>query len=218
MSYELAAMQSDLVMNLDSSLYEFERAKEIGDRRLYLYGLISNIDDAENVLYYDSSISSKFVEFIMHYNRVDHDIPVEERKPIRLYINSPGGDVTEGFALISAISLSKTPVYTINLGEWCSMAFLIGITGKKRYSLPSSIFMMHEPSGLTVGKFSDMEDKVEFNKRFNNQLIKKHILTHSKMTIQKYDSIFKKNFYMLADDALKYGFIDEIATDIDSIL
>ena len=218
MSQELAAMRGDLMVNLDSCLYEFERAKELEDRRLYLYGSILNIDDAENLLYYDSSTSSKFVEFILHFNRVDKDIPVEERKPIRLYINSPGGDVTEGFALISAMELSKTPIHTINVGEWCSMAFLIGITGSKRYSLPSSIFMMHEPSGLTVGKFSDMEDKVEFNKRFNNLLIKKHVLAHSKMTPQKYNSISKKDFYMLADDALKYGFIDEIVTDIDSIL
>lgn len=218
MSQELAAMRGDLMVNLDSCLYEFERVKELEDRRLYLYGSILNVDDAENLPYYDSSISSKFVEFILHFNRVDKDIPVEERKPIRLYINSPGGDVTEGFALISAMELSKTPIHTINVGEWCSMAFLIGITGSKRYSLPSSIFMMHEPSGLTVGKFSDMEDKVEFNKRFNNLLIKKHVLAHSKMTPQKYSSISKKDFYMLADDALKYGFIDEIVTDIDSIL
>lgn len=218
MSQELAAMRGDLTVNLDSCLYEFERAKELEDRRLYLYGSILNIDDAENLLYYDSSTSSKFVEFILHFNRIDEGIPIEERKAIRLYINSPGGDVTEGFSLISAMELSKTPIHTINVGEWCSMAFLIGITGSKRYSLPSSIFMMHEPSGLTVGKFSDMEDKVEFNKRFNNLLIKKHVLAHSKMTPQKYNSISKKDFYMLADDALKYGFIDEIVTDIDSIL
>ena len=126
--------------------------------------------------------------------------------------------MAEGFALISAMELSKTPIYTINIGEWMSMAFLIGIVGRKRFSLPHSIFMMHEPSGLAIGKFSDMEDRVNFNRRFNNDHIRALVMRNSQMSEKEYSEVSKKDYYMLPEDALKHGFIDEIVTDIDSIL
>ena len=119
--------------------------------------------------------------------------------------------------MVSAIELSKTPVYTINLGEWCSMAFLIGITGKQRYSLPNSTFMMHEPSTLVGGKFSDIENVVNFNKKFSNTIIKELVTRHSKMTPAQYTKLSKSDYYMLPEDALKHGFIDKIVTDIESI-
>lgn len=218
MAYRIPATKENLTFDIGCTMQEYGRAKDLDGRRLYLYGEIASIDEHDVVMVDDASMTSTLVEKIMQFNREDISLAAEERKPILLYINSPGGDVTEGFALVSTIKLSKTPVYTINVGEWCSMAFLIGITGTKRYSLPSSIFMMHEPSGLTLGKFSDMADKVEFNKRFNELVIRKHVLEFSKMTPGKYNGISKKNFYMLPEDALRYGFIDEIVTDIDSII
>ena len=194
--------------------------EEIEDRRLYLYGSIGSLLDEveiDNLYYYESSKTAKIIDYIMKFNREDEGIDPKERRPIRLYINSPGGDVCEGFALIDVMKLSQTPIYTVNVGEWCSMAFLIGITGAKRFSLPSATFMMHEPSGLTVGKFSDMADKVIFNKKYACKVIKKHILKHSKMSPAKYGSVSKKDFYMLADEALKYGFIDEIIDELETI-
>ena len=218
MSHKITTAASDLHTNISCNMYEFGRAVELNDRRLYLYGSIYNIDMDEQQLYYDASKTSKLVENILDFNRIDEDIPPEEREPIRLYINSPGGDVTEGFALVDAMEISKTPIWTINLGEACSMAFLIGITGSRRFSLRSSTFMMHEPSGLTVGKFSDMADKVAFNQRYGEKVIKEHVMRHSKMTPAKYSAVSTKDFFMLPCDALKYGFIDEIVTDINTIL
>ena len=220
MSYYIAAETGSLNLNVGTDLVEYKRLLELDDRRLYLYGEIesSMLSDDCGGYCSGSTMTGTLVEHILDFNRLDAGIEPAEREPIRLYINSPGGDVSEGFSLVSAMELSKTPIYTINVGEWCSMAFLIGITGTKRFSLPSSIFMMHEPSGLTVGKFSDMEDKVEFNRRFNENIIKKHIMQHGKMPASKYSKISKKDFYMLASDALEYGFIDEIVDDIDTIL
>lgn len=216
--------EKDRLQNLDveCDIYVYERLRELADRRMYLYGSIRSMQEEEVekegcTTYYDASKMSKLIEYIIEFNRMDREIVPAKRKPIILFINSPGGDVTEGFALISAMKLSKTPIYTVNVGEWCSMAFLIGITGTKRLSLDNAIFMMHEPSGLTVGKFSDMQDKVDFNRKYNNQIIKKHVMSHSKMKPAKYNAISKKDFYMLPDEALKYGFIDGIVSDIDSI-
>ena len=218
MSREKASFVSDLHTNISCNIYEFNRNVDLVDRRLYLYGSIYNIDVDEQQFYFDASKTSKLVENILNFNRLDEGVAPEEREPVRLYINSPGGDVTEGFALINAMEISKTPIWTINVGEACSMAFLIGITGSRRFSLKSSTFMMHEPSGLTVGKFSDMADKVAFNQRYGDKVIKDHVMRHSTMSASKYSAVSTKDFYMLPCDALKYGFIDEIVTDVDTIL
>lgn len=203
---------------ISCTLYEYGRVVEASDRRLYLYGSIDSIDEDEQMLYFDASKASKLAEYILDYNRLDEGLSPEERKPIRLYINSPGGDVVEGFALIDAIELSQTPVWTIVMGQACSMAFLIAITGKRRFSLRSSTFMMHEPSGLTIGKISDMADRVSFNQHYGEKVIKSHILAHSKMSPAKYTKVSTKDFYMMPYEALEYGFVDEIVCNIDDIL
>ena len=220
MSHEIQNLASDLHTNISCNIFEFGRAVELQDRRLYLYGSIYNVDMDEKEYYYDASLTAKLAEHILDFNREDEaeGIEPEKREPIRLYINSPGGDVVEGFSLIDVMELSKTPIYTINLAEAYSMAFLIGITGTKRYTLPSASFMMHEPSGLTIGKFSDMADKVAFNQRYGEKVIKAHVLKHSTMTSSKYNAVSTKDFFMLPCDALKYGFVDEIITDISMMM
>ena len=140
-----------------------------------------------------------------------------EREPIRLYINSPGGDVTEGFALISAMELSKTPIHTINMGQWSSMAFLIGIAGHKRFSLPKASFLMHDGSIFLYGSANKVKDRIEFENRVEDEVVKPFVLEHSKMSEEEYDKLDRKEFYMLAKDALKYGFIDEVITELDAI-
>lgn len=205
-------------LRVQCSLSEVDRILEEDDRRLFLYGEILSVDSCEDEFAPAISPVSMLVKKIMSINRLDIGIDPAERTPIKLFINSPGGELIEGFPLISAIELSKTPVYTVNIGEWCSMAFLIGITGHKRFSLPYMTFLMHEASGALVGKFSDMEAKLDFDRRFNERVTREHVLRHSIMTSQEYDLVAKKEFYMLTDDALHYGFIDEVITDIDTIL
>ena len=188
------------------------------DRRIYLTSLIRTAWDDDD--FSDISICTKIVDDIMDYNRYDeeHQIPVDERTPIRLYINCPGGDQSEGFSAISAIKLSKTPVYTINIGRWCSMGFLIGIAGRKRFSLPYMTFLMHDGFNSGFDSGSKLQDKVEFDKRFENEGVKTHVLNHSKMSSEEYDALVRVEYYMLPEDALRQGFIDEIVTDITSTL
>ena len=207
---------SKLNTNINSDIWEFKRARELGDRRMYLYGEILPLD-SDNSFYADASIASFIVEQILDCNRIDEDVLPDEREPIRLYINSPGGDVTEGFALISAIELSKTPVYTINMGQWSSMAFLIGIAGHKRFSLPKASFLMHDGSIFLYGSANKVKDRVEFENRFEGEVVKPFVLTHSNMSEADYDKLDRKEFYMMADDALKLGFIDEVITELDAI-
>lgn len=205
-------------MHISVSFYEFRRILEIEERRLFLYGLIDSIDTDEDGLYYDASMTSAIIERIFDYNRQDEGIPVEKREPIRLYINSPGGDPVEGFALVSAIELSKTPVYTINVGQWSSMAFLIGITGHQRFSLPKMMFLMHDGSTAVFGSSNKAQDRIDFEKRFERDVVREHVLKHSKMDPVDYDALARVELYLLPEDALKRGFIDKIVTDLDDIL
>ena len=175
-------------------LWDFKRERELGDRRVYLYGEILPLD-SDDGFYADASIASFIVEQILDINRIDDGIDPEEREPIRLYINSPGGDATEGFALISAIEISKTPVYTINMGQWSSMAFLIGIAGHKRFSLPKASFLMHDGSIFLYGSANKVKDRVEFENRFENEVVKPFVLAHSKMLEEDYDKYVRLFLY-----------------------
>ena len=209
------SMPKEEVFQLIYNYCEYEMFQDYQDRRLYLTAPISEVEDYEAG--YLSSCS-RIVDDILAYNREDMGISTEERRPIRLYINSPGGSVTEGFSVISAIELSQTPIYTINIGQWSSMAFLIGISGHLRFSLPYMTFLMHDGTNFAFDSGSKAQDKMKFDDRFEREVTKKHVLKHSRMTATEYDALARVEYYMLPEDALERGFIDEIVTDITSIL
>lgn len=213
--YEFAPR--NLNFNIETSVEEWMRLESIKERRLSLYGAIYPIDE-ETRNYTETSIASRLVESILMYNRKDKGIDPSRRKPILLYINSPGGDVTEGFAIVSAIETSKTPIYTVNVGQWSSMSFLIGIAGHKRFSLPYSTFLMHDGASFALGSVSKVQDKVNFDKRFEMEVVRKHVLKHSNMKNTDYDALARVELYMLPEDAMERGFIDQIVTDVDDIL
>ena len=205
---------SKLEFNINSGLEEWQRRVDIEQRRLYLYHTI--ISHGEDTL--GSYETAYIIESIMYYNRIDKDKPISERIPVILYINSPGGDITEGFSLIAAIELSKTPIYTVNVGEWSSMSFWVGITGHKRYSLPYMTFLMHDGDAGFYSSASKAQDSMDYYKRFNQEVIREHVLKYSNMKKTDYDALSRVELYMLPEDALERGFIDEIVTDIDDIL
>lgn len=107
-------------------------------------------DNEQRRIYINSEIDENIVDtavyHILRYNRLDKDTPIISREPIKIYINSPGGSVADGYALIDAIKLSKTPVYTINLANCLSMALLIFISGHKRFCMPHAEFLLHDGS------------------------------------------------------------------------
>ncbi|MBQ3474175.1 ATP-dependent Clp protease proteolytic subunit [Candidatus Saccharibacteria bacterium] len=209
--------ENDDAVKVTCSIPEKRRLHDLAKRRLYLYGEITGFDDEEGMTSFASK-TGELVEFILDYNREDRGKSPEEREPIKLFINSPGGNLNEGFALIDAIKLSKTPVYTINIGQWSSMSFLIGITGHKRFSFPHSTFLLHDGFSGALGSSNKVQDRVKFEERFENEVVKPHVLAYSNMKDVEYDALARVEYYLLPEDALERGFIDEIITDIDAIL
>ena len=165
----------------------------------------------------DDWVIDDIVMNIFKWNKEDKGIPVEERQPIRIYISTLGGAVDCGFSLIDAIKLSKTPVYTINIGDEYSMGFLIGLAGHKRYTLPNATFLLHDGSTGVVNSMSKVSDTAKFYSEMEER-IKKYVLDNSKLTSKMYNKKYGNEWYMYPEEAIKYGFVDEIVSDMDIIL
>lgn len=160
------------------------------------------------------------VRHILQFNREDYGIPIEERKPILLYVVSNGGDVDAGFELIDAIMCSKTPVYTINLGYQYSMGFLIGLAGHRRFGTVSATYLLHDGSNFIYNSGAKAQDQMEFNRKVEER-IRNYVLARTKITPEEYDSKLRVEWYMFADEAKEKGVVDEIVgidCDIDQIV
>lgn len=135
----------------------------------------------------------------------------DPNKDIHLYINSPGGSVTSGLAIYDTMQFVKPDISTICIGMGASMAQVLLCAGAegKRYALPNSRILMHQPLGGTQGQASDIEIYTKEMLRVRDQLfniIAKH--THKDYKQIKKDA--DRDNYMTADEALKYGIIDKI--------
>ena len=169
----------------------------------------------------DESIIDSLVYMIIKYNREDKGKSVEERKPIIIYINSPGGSVTDGYGLIDAMLASVTPVYTVNQAQCCSMGFLIFIAGTKRYTMKHSQFLMHDGSTWNFGSVAKVKDRMEFETIELEAMTKQYILEHTNMTDKFYDEKYRTEFYFLPKKAKELGVADYIVgvdCSIDEIL
>lgn len=132
-------------------------------------------------------------------------------EPIEIFIDSYGGYVYQCLGLLSVMQKSKVPVHTIVTGCAMSCGFLIAIAGQKRYSFESSTFMYHQVSSGSIGKLKDMEESVMETKRLQ-KIIEDHTLSRTKITPKDLEKCYneKRDWYMIAKQALKYGVIDQI--------
>lgn len=159
----------------------------------------------------DDVMAEAVTHLIRFWNTADKDVPPEERKPIKLLVNSYGGSLPGGLMIADAIRLSKTPVYTINIGTAYSAGLLVFVTGHRRYCYPSASFLFHEGSTSTAG-FVDA-GKFRNYAEFYDQLIlrmKNYFLTYTDMTEELYKEKYKDDWWFFAEEAIENGFCDEI--------
>lgn len=174
----------------------------------------SAFDTIERVLFL-ADVTEEIAEAISHlirmWNIIDKDKPVEERTPIKLYIDSHGGDVPAGFLIIDSIKMSKTPVYTINMGIAYSMGLCVLAAGHKRFAYPHASFLFHEGStgmsgSIDAGKFKNFSS---FYDKVLSQL-KAYLIENTNMTPELYKEKERDDFWFFTDEAIELGFIDEI--------
>lgn len=190
--------QSYLVPTVVERTHEGERAFDIFSRLLN-----------ERIIFLGEEVNEHTANLIVA--QLIHLAYEDSKKDIKLYINSPGGSVYDGMAIYDTIQYIKPDVQTIGIGLQASMgAFLLSSGTKgKRFALPNSRVMIHQPSSGTQGRVSDQEvtlrEHIALKKRLNEILAK-----NTSQKLSKIEQDVEKDFWMSAEEAVKYGIIDQV--------
>jgi len=132
-------------------------------------------------------------------------------KEISFYINSPGGVVTSGMAIYDTMQYIKSPVSTMCMGQACSMGSLLLAGGEpgKRYALPNSRIMIHQPSGGAQGQATDIEIQAREILKLRQRLNEIYV-HHTHQTFEKVSLAVERDNFMSAEEAKAFGLIDEV--------
>ena len=132
-------------------------------------------------------------------------------KDISLYINSPGGSVSAGLAIYDTMQHIRPNVATICVGDSISMAAILLAAGTKgkRYALPHSRIMLHQPSGAVTGQSTDIQVHAKELVR-TREMLSKIIAEHTGRSIEDVREKTERDFFLTAEEALEFGVIDEI--------
>ena len=201
---DLTDVLSSLVENVQEDAKSFEDILNLDnslDRHLYVTDI-------------ESGIGSTIDSMIRFWNRRDEEegLNIEERKPIKIYIDSCGGSLTDAFTIIDSIRMSKTPVITIATGCAYSAGFFIFISGHKRIAYPHASFLYHEGSatnGGTAGQFRNFADFYDIQLTQLKQIV----LDYTDIDEDEYNKHKKDDWWMTAEDAINYGMADKIAEE-----
>lgn len=180
------------IINLDGSL----------KREVYIYDIVNGTG---------ASVDG----YIRFWNSYDdkHNIPIEEREPIKIYIDSCGGNLIDTLTIVDSIKLSKTPVYTIAIGCAYSGGFFIACSGHKRFAYPHASFLFHEGSTGTSGTAGQFENYTTFYKKQLEQL-KRIVLENTNITEKEYNDIKKDDIWYTSQEAIEKGIIDKITKEL----
>ena len=205
---------------MDEEVAEQQESCECGGEESYT---VSEVDALLDVTHFqqrrlflrqgfDERLNRQIADKIRYYNIQDAEanVAVEDRDPIYVFCDSEGGDLLTGMYLADVIQNSDTPVVTVAEGLVASACTLVSVSGHIRLAHPSTVFLFHIGQMGAVGRSDNVFDTVAFYKRYINERMKKKYLDNTKITEEKYDELFKGEWYMSADEALEYGVIDEI--------
>lgn len=174
-------------------------------------------DEKDRILWVEGEIGDGLFELskmILRYNMEDKNISIEERKPIKIFINSPGGDLDSTLAFIGMMNISKTPIWTINACWAYSAAGLILMAGHKRYALPNTEALIHSGSGQLGGSYEQTAEQMK-NYKYLVDKMREFILSRTKIDQKLFKKQSSKDWYIYTDEMLSLGVVDEIVSDLD---
>nr|WP_251739216.1 ATP-dependent Clp protease proteolytic subunit [Gramella sp. AN32] len=182
----------DLIKNKTGKIQDLIDNKLLGKRKIYLWGAV-NDKTAKHVI-----------------DRLEY-LGLEGDEEIELFINSPGGYVTDGFAIYDTIKSLDAPVSTICTGLAASMGSILlsaGVKGK-RFIQPHAKVMIHQPSGGTRGQASNIE--IAANEILKTKTLSAEILAENcGQSVEKVLKDFNRDYWMDANESLEYGIVDGI--------
>lgn len=160
----------------------------------------------------DQDVGDAIENMIRFWNRVDdeNNTPIKNRVPIKIYIDSNGGDLCATFTMIDAIRLSKTPVWTINIGAAYSGGFFTFIAGHKRFAYPHSTFLYHEGSTAQISDAGKFQNFAVFYKQQLKKL-KDITLEYTNISEELYEDKRRDDWWFDVHEAVELGVVDEIA-------
>lgn len=172
-------------------------------------------------IFINDYIDEELVEYsyqIIQWNIEDKDLTVEQRIPIKIFINSNGGCLNSVMNFINTIQLSKTPVFTIAMGKGYSAGGLLLMAGNKgnRYIFPDTSVLIHDGSTGAIGDTSKVIDNLEFTQK-QEERIKKFILANTNITAKLYEKNYRRNWFMFEDEIIRYGIADKVIERLDEL-
>lgn len=176
-----------------------------GERSYDIYSRLLN----ERIIFLgeqiDDAVANTVVAQLLHLESADPD------KDISLYINSPGGVITAGLAIYDTMNYIKCDVSTICMGMAASMAAVLLACGApgKRFALPNSRIMIHQPSGGAQGQQTEIEI-VAKEILYNREQLNKILAEHTGQTIETIHKDTERDNFMSADEACAYGIVDQV--------
>lgn len=165
----------------------------------------------ERIIFLNEEINSKtagdIISKLLYLDALNND-------DIKLYINSPGGEISSGFMIYDTINIIKSDVQTISVGTSASMAAIILLAGTKgkRKILPNSKVMLHDLSGEFKGKFDDIITEVKEINKLHNKIFG-IIENNTNFTLEQLEKNLKTDFWLNSEEALKLGLVDKIITN-----
>lgn len=152
----------------------------------------------------DDNVANIVVAQLLYLDSINHN-------DINLYINSPGGSITSGMAIYDTMNFIKSDVSTICLGMAASMGAFLLSCGKigKRYALPNSEIMIHQPLGGAQGQATEIKIAAERIIKLKNK-INKILSINTNKDIEIIEKDTERDYYLSAEEALYYGLIDKI--------
>jgi ATP-dependent Clp protease protease subunit len=176
-----------------------------GERAFDIYSRLLN----ERIIFLGEQVDEHTANIVVA--QLIHLAYEDPKKDIKLYINSPGGSVYDGMAIYDTMQYIKPDVQTIGIGLQASMgAFLLSSGAKgKRFALPHSKIMIHQPSHGTKGKVTDMEIDLREGLAVK-EMLAELIATNTGQKIKKVKADMERDYWMTPDEAKSYGLIDEI--------
>ena len=160
----------------------------------------------------DDCVANSIMAQLLHLESEDPD------KDIFMYINSPGGSITSLFTIFDTMNYIRPDISTVCMGLAASAASVIlaGGTKGKRYSLPNARIMLHQPSGGMEGTVADMERNFDLIVSMRTQL-NQLLADFTNQDVEKVTTDTDRDFWMTAQEALEYGIVDEVLTQMELV-
>ena len=211
--------------NLDLDVFSIEELPPEGNLQLPTPELVTKYKFLKDRrLFITQDIDDSIMEFtknLIMWNMEDeqNNIPIEDRKPVYIYILSYGGQLDQIMTLIDVINLSKMKIKTINLGVCASAGCLLLMSGTKgeRYAVKNSWGLVHQGSGGASGTASMVEAQTQNYKKIL-EMVKKLILEKTNITPTQYSKKKLQEWYVYGEDMIKLGIVDHIVDDITQII